>query len=51
MSWFKRIKTGITTSTKVKKETKEGLWYKCPVCKKITPSNEHIANLIQIAKA
>jgi acetyl-CoA carboxylase carboxyl transferase subunit beta len=41
MSWFKRIKEGITTSTKEKKETPEGLWYKCPQCKKITPSNEH----------
>ncbi|MBN8703579.1 MAG: acetyl-CoA carboxylase carboxyltransferase subunit beta [Bacteroidetes bacterium] len=44
MSWFKRIKEGITTSTKEKKETPEGLWYKCPSCKKITPSDEHIHN-------
>jgi len=44
MSWFKRIKEGITTSTKDKKETPEGLWYKCPKCKRISPSNEHIAN-------
>ena len=44
MSWFKRIKEGITTSTKEKKETPEGLWYKCPTCKKITPSNEHADN-------
>lgn len=45
MSWFKRIKKGITTSTREKKETPEGLWYKCPSCKKITPSNEHALNL------
>ncbi|MCW3085208.1 MAG: acetyl-CoA carboxylase, carboxyl transferase, beta subunit [Bacteroidetes bacterium] len=44
MSWFKRIKEGITTSTKDKKETPEGLWYKCPKCKKISPMTEHIAN-------
>ncbi len=44
MSWFKRIKEGITTSTKEKKETPEGLWYKCPSCKKITHTNEHILN-------
>jgi acetyl-CoA carboxylase carboxyl transferase subunit beta len=44
MSWFKRIKEGITTSTKEKKETPEGLWYKCPSCKKISPSNEHAQN-------
>lgn len=44
MSWFKRIKEGITTSTKEKKETPEGLWYKCPKCKKIVTSEEHIAS-------
>lgn len=44
MGWFKRIKEGITTSTKEKKETPEGLWYKCPSCKKIIPCNEHQAN-------
>ncbi|MBA3705359.1 MAG: acetyl-CoA carboxylase carboxyl transferase subunit beta, partial [Bacteroidetes bacterium] len=45
MSWFKRIKKGITTSTKEKKETPEGLWYKCPSCKKLSPSNEHAQNV------
>ncbi|TND01577.1 MAG: acetyl-CoA carboxylase carboxyl transferase subunit beta [Bacteroidetes bacterium] len=45
MSWFKRIKEGITTSTKEKKETPEGLWYKCVKCKKICPTNEHVLNL------
>ncbi len=43
-SWFQRIKEGITTSTREKKETPEGLWYKCPMCKKIIPSEEHLAN-------
>ena len=33
MSWFKRAKEGITTSTKDKKETPEGLWTKCSRCK------------------
>ena len=45
MSWFKRIKEGITTSTKEKKETPEGLWHKCPSCKHIVPSKEHIARM------
>ncbi len=45
MSWFKRIKKGITTSTNEKKETPEGLWYKCHSCKKLTPSNEHAQHL------
>jgi acetyl-CoA carboxylase carboxyl transferase subunit beta len=45
MSWFKRISEGITTSTKEKKETPEGLWYKCPSCKTIVPSNDHANQL------
>jgi acetyl-CoA carboxylase carboxyl transferase subunit beta len=32
-SWFKRIKKGILTSTKDKKDAPEGLWSKCPSCK------------------
>jgi acetyl-CoA carboxylase carboxyl transferase subunit beta len=47
MSWFKRIKEGITTSTKEKKETPEGLWYKCPSCKAIVTTNEH-ANALYV---
>lgn len=42
MSWFKRIKEGITTTTKEKKETPEGLWYKCPKCNHLQSSKEHI---------
>jgi acetyl-CoA carboxylase carboxyl transferase subunit beta len=45
MSWFKRIKEGITTSTKEKKETPEGLWHKCTSCKHIVPSKDHIARM------
>ena len=33
MSWWKRIREGITTSTREKKETPDGIWYKCPNCK------------------
>lgn len=37
MKWFKRVKEGITTSTKEKKEIPDGLWSKCPDCgKKMT---------------
>ena len=32
-NWFKRIKKGILTSTKDKKDAPEGLWEKCPECK------------------
>ncbi|MCO6498351.1 MAG: acetyl-CoA carboxylase carboxyltransferase subunit beta [Chitinophagaceae bacterium] len=31
--WFRRVKKNITTSTKEKKETPDGLWTKCPQCK------------------
>lgn len=44
MGWFKRLKEGITTSTKEKKETPEGLWYKCPSCKKIHTADDHAKN-------
>ncbi len=44
MSWYNRIAKGITTRTKEKKETKEGLWHKCSSCKKIRPADEHAKN-------
>jgi len=49
-NWFKRIKEGITTSTREKKETPEGLWYKCPSCKNIISSDEHAANMMVCPK-
>ena len=45
MNWFKRIKEGITTSTDNKKETPDGLWYKCPKCKEIVTTKDHKKNL------
>lgn len=50
MSWFKRIKEGITTSTKEKKETPEGLWHKCGECKHIVPSNDHAMRMFVCEK-
>ena len=41
MGWFKRESEGIKTSTKDKKETPEGLWYKCPTCKTVVSTEEH----------
>ncbi|TVR82418.1 MAG: acetyl-CoA carboxylase carboxyltransferase subunit beta [Saprospirales bacterium] len=32
MGWFKRLKDGIQTATKFKKETPDGLWHKCKSC-------------------
>lgn len=40
MGWFKRMKEGITTSTKDKKEIREGLWYKCPKCDDVIDTDE-----------
>lgn len=45
MGWFKRVKEGIVTPTKDKKETPEGLWYKCPKCKTVIASEDHKKDL------
>lgn len=50
MGWFTRVKEGITTSTEEKKETPEGLWYKCAECKEVTTSEDHENNLWVCAK-
>lgn len=44
MSWFKRKIEGITTSTSEKKSVPDGLWHKCPRCKKAILSSDHAAN-------
>lgn len=44
MGWFKRDKEGITTSTKEKKETPEGLWHKCSNCKTVFTEAEFVKN-------
>jgi acetyl-CoA carboxylase carboxyl transferase subunit beta len=44
MSWFKRDKEGITTSTKEKKETPEGLWSKCSNCKTLFTAEDLAKN-------
>jgi acetyl-CoA carboxylase carboxyl transferase subunit beta len=44
MSWFKRVKEGITTATKEKKSTPDGLWHKCSRCKKASLTKDLLAN-------
>jgi acetyl-CoA carboxylase carboxyl transferase subunit beta len=44
MGWFTRVKEGITTETKDKKETPEGLWYKCPECGEVVTTDDHMNN-------
>lgn len=36
MGWFKRLKEGISTATKGKKETPDGIWFKCPECSEMS---------------
>lgn len=44
MSWFQRRKEGITTSTKEKKESPEGLWQKCTNCKTLFTAEDLVKN-------
>lgn len=45
MAWFKRSKEGITTTTEEKLEVPDGLWFKCPSCKKTSTTEELKENL------
>lgn len=44
MAWFKRDKKGISTTTEEKKEAPDGLWNKCPNCKKALHSADLTEN-------
>ncbi len=44
MGWFKRLKEGIQTATKFKKETPDGLWYHCTKCKETSTHKEYKEN-------
>ena len=44
MSWFKRESKGIITTTKEKKEAPDGIWNKCPECKKPLHYSEQVEN-------
>ncbi|HVZ96984.1 MAG TPA: acetyl-CoA carboxylase, carboxyltransferase subunit beta [Chitinophagaceae bacterium] len=48
--WFRRMKKGITTSTKEKKETPDGLWTKCPSCRYTCTITELRENLFVCPK-
>jgi len=50
MSWFRRVEKGIVTPTEQKKETPDGLWYKCPCCKTVINTTEHKKNLFVCPK-
>jgi acetyl-CoA carboxylase carboxyl transferase subunit beta len=40
MGWFKRLRDGIQTATRNKKEAPEGLWYQCKECKETSTMKE-----------
>jgi acetyl-CoA carboxylase carboxyl transferase subunit beta len=44
MTWFKRTEKGINTPTELKKEAPDGVWYKCPQCRKVVQTKEHAQN-------
>jgi len=44
MAWFKRNTKGISTSTDEKKEAPDGVWNKCPNCKKALHYTELVDN-------
>lgn len=44
MAWFKRNTKGIVTSTEDKKEAPDGVWNKCPGCKKALHYTEQVEN-------
>jgi acetyl-CoA carboxylase carboxyl transferase subunit beta len=45
MAWFKRDKKGIHTSTEDKLEAPDGIWEKCPSCKKALHYQEQVDNV------
>jgi acetyl-CoA carboxylase carboxyl transferase subunit beta len=47
MGWFKRLKDGIQTATRNKKEAPEGLWYKCKRCKETCTMKELKENFLK----
>lgn len=42
MAWFKRNTKGISTATEEKKEAPDGVWNKCPSCKKALHYTEQV---------
>ncbi|MBR9920808.1 MAG: acetyl-CoA carboxylase carboxyltransferase subunit beta [Bacteroidetes bacterium] len=50
MGWFKRLKDGIQTATKYKKEAPDGLWYKCKSCSETSTVKELKENFFKCPK-
>jgi acetyl-CoA carboxylase carboxyl transferase subunit beta len=50
MGWFKRLKDGIQTATRNKKEAPEGVWYKCEKCRETSTMKELRENVYKCPK-
>lgn len=50
MGWFNRLKKGVQTKTKLKKDTPSGLWFKCKRCGHTTTNKEFSENLFVCPK-
>ncbi len=50
MGWFKRLKDGIQTATKYKREAPDGLWYQCKKCGETSTSKELEENYFKCPK-
>jgi acetyl-CoA carboxylase carboxyl transferase subunit beta len=50
MGWFKRLKDGIQTATRNKKEAPEGLWHQCIRCKEASTMKEMRENFYKCPK-
>lgn len=50
MGWFKRLKDGVQTATKYKKETPDGLWFKCKKCSETATTKDHRENFYRCVK-
>ena len=50
MSWFKRLKEGISTATKAKKDVPEGVWFQCKHCKETSTTRELRDNFYKCPK-
>jgi acetyl-CoA carboxylase carboxyl transferase subunit beta len=50
MGWFTRLKDGISTATKSKKDVPEGVWYQCKRCKETSTTKELRENFYKCSK-
>ncbi len=49
-SWYKRLRHGIQTATKSKKETPDGLWHKCEQCNEMSTVKDLKENFFKCPK-